>query len=243
MVYRNNYVLAILHNGKVLREVGGEVFLPFDSEYVIRLKNKGGFKAAAEVFVDGSPITVNGSRFIVDPHSTLDIERMLVDGDLDNGPRLKFVSADHPDVADPGNPENGVVEVRFYEEMCGWTQPVFVKDHNDFIYPGTSGTGSGFFRGGWSDNSCDNSALYSCNCCASQDGATVAGSQSSQKFVQVSGIVFNSYPDATLRLRLRGTKQGKAVLVNDTRYKYCFKCGTKLKFKHRFCHRCGTKQD
>ena len=39
MMYNNKLVAAIKSNGKVLREFGEEVYIPFGSEYSILIKN------------------------------------------------------------------------------------------------------------------------------------------------------------------------------------------------------------
>jgi hypothetical protein len=39
-MYKSNFIVAINHKGKILRENGDEVYLPFGSQYSILLKNK-----------------------------------------------------------------------------------------------------------------------------------------------------------------------------------------------------------
>lgn len=230
MVYQNNYVLCILHNGQVLREVNGEVYLPFDSEYVIRVKNKSSVRCGITIKVDGSYIHPPNVKLIVPACGTLDLERMMVDGNMESGPRLKFVSVDHPEVADPTNCENGVVEVSVYKEVVRFTQtwiPSWRLDH--------SGTCDHLSRGDWVTNS---SSTYSCS--TSNVGATIPGSTSDQSF-QETNVELEPWPSATLRLTLRGIQENKALYVKDTRYKYCSQCGKKCRFKDKFCSRCGVK--
>lgn len=123
----NGYVIAILSNGKVLRESNGSVHLPFNSEYSIRLKNnKSGLKAQVEVSVDGTSI-IGDERLVLNPHQSLDLERMILDGDNCSGRKLKFVPLDDDDVQDPTSSENGIVEVKFFEEL-NWPKIYIAED-------------------------------------------------------------------------------------------------------------------
>ena len=80
MAYHNDFVLAVIYKGKVLRETNGTVYLPYGSEYIIRLKNKHSRTAVADVSIDGTSISQGG--FIVPAHSSIDLERFVVDGNI-----------------------------------------------------------------------------------------------------------------------------------------------------------------
>ena len=122
MMFSNNFVVSIHDSGNnVLRENRGkEVFLPFNSEYKIRLRNNHSRKAVAEVSIDGTSV-LGPNRIIVEANSFVDLERFCIDGDLKNGSRFKFVKAGpnnpHPDVQDPTSPDNGGVRVKFWLEI------------------------------------------------------------------------------------------------------------------------------
>ena len=122
MMFSNNFVVSIHDSGNnVLRENRGkEVFLPFNSEYKIRLRNNHSRKAVAEVSIDGTRV-LGPNKIIVEANSFVDLERFCIDGDLKNGSRFKFVKAGendpHPDVQDPTSPDNGSVRVKFWLEV------------------------------------------------------------------------------------------------------------------------------
>ena len=117
MVYSNNCVLAVLVNGTPCQELAnGSVPIPFNSEYVIRVRNKDKKRrVVAKVFVDGENVAEGG--IIVNPNSYVDLE-----GPVDLHKRFKFVSLDSPDAVDFGkngpNPDKskGLIEAHFHFE-------------------------------------------------------------------------------------------------------------------------------
>jgi hypothetical protein len=117
-MYRDSYVVAMLVNGRILKEdQGGTVLVPFGAEYVIRLKNKLRKRAVADVWIDGR-VACRG--IVIDANGTVDLER-FVDGNLTEGRRFKLVRTTDSRVAQPNDSENGIVEVNFYPEK---DQPV-----------------------------------------------------------------------------------------------------------------------
>lgn len=236
----SGYVIAILSNGKVLREDRGNVYLPFHSKYSVRIKNPKSTRVGVTVEIDGTDIT-NG-KIILDGHSSFDLKRMILNDNLDRGPSLKFVPLSDSRVQDPTEPKNGLVTVRFYEE----SPPVYLNtyflqqsyprrnvndwntygssDHRDFrLYKNSSVT-----------SPTDANIMFSC----SSNGATIGGSDVNQSFVTTTFISSNK-PTATLNLRLVGVN--KAMTVNDTRRRFCPNCGSKVDFSHKFCSMCGKR--
>ena len=163
MMYKNSFVVSIHDTKKnVLREnKEKEVFLPFDSEYGIKLKNNNSRKAVAEVTIDGTNV-LGSNKLVIDVDSFVDLERFCIDGDVKKGNKFKFVKAGvedpHPDIQDPTSPENGNIKVRFWlekEDPIGYFGDdisinifdgyIFKKhspfgwiDQNDNSYPGGS---------------------------------------------------------------------------------------------------------
>lgn len=230
----NGYVIAILSNNKVLREESGKVFLPFNTEYKIRIKNSALARVGFTVDVDGTSIT--DGKIILDRCETFDLERMVFNGDLNNGPKLLFVPCSDNRVQDPTNNENGIITVKFYKEFSHSFlpnfypySPLFYTNH----YPNTSN--SGLNRKLSTSTNCHNEQNYSCS--VENTGATVSGSSSSQSFEQTE---FNSseIPNAILTLKIVGKKVPH--YVKNTRYMYCTSCGKKIKKSNNFCSSCGA---
>jgi hypothetical protein len=113
-MYRDSYVAALMVDGKIQKESDdGSVLIPFGSEYVLRLKNKLRKRAVADVWIDGK-IAVKG--IVIDANGTVDLERFVADGNLNEGKRFKLARLTDPKVDQPNDSENGSIEVNFYPE-------------------------------------------------------------------------------------------------------------------------------
>jgi len=242
-MYQNNFVLAVLVNGQPLREMPSQydrarmVYLPFNTEYSLRLKNNNYRRAVAKVWIDGTLATQHG--VVVPASGTLDLERFLVDGDLNSGRKFKFVRADHQDVQDPTSSENGLVKVEFELEREQ------VIQHINYLHAGPHFGSSA--KADWTYEStitCNVSNLYSasvqCRSIADENiGATVPGSVSRQQFSS-TWIDTDPRTRVTLMLKLVPTKDESPVTVRSTRWVYCPSCRGKCKFTAKFCQHCGA---
>lgn len=113
-MYRDSYVVALMVDGKIQKDSDdGSVLIPFGSEYVLRLKNKLRKRAVADVWIDGK-IAVKG--VVIDANGTVDLERFVADGNLNEGKRFKLARLTDPKVDQPNDSENGSIEVNFYPE-------------------------------------------------------------------------------------------------------------------------------
>jgi hypothetical protein len=247
MAYDSQFVVCILHNRNVLRESNnGTVYIPFDSEYKIRLKNKHGYlRAKAKVFVDGRPAS-NMGDFILSPGETLDLERFL-DHSMTKGRKFKFVPVDDHRVADPTDSENGIIKVEFYREID------YVRNWNPRPWPITPRFGSSTGTAGSpisdtirtcyiNNNTTLNSSIVSDSFVESNTGATIEGGSSGQSFSYSSDFPTDSYP-ITLTLRLRGTdvdERPRRQRKPKKRIKFCPNCGARRHGMAKFCASCGT---
>jgi len=89
MMYKSNLAAAIKVNGRVLRENGDTVYIPFGSEYSFLIKNLNTTRAVVNVFIDGENAVPGG--LVVDPGRTVDLERWIKNGNLSEGNRFKFI--------------------------------------------------------------------------------------------------------------------------------------------------------
>lgn len=89
-MYAHKFAVAIKNNGKVLREHGESVALPFGSEYSIFLKNMNSVRALVRVEIDGTDVT-EGTKLIVPANGTLDLERFIKSENMEQGNRFKFI--------------------------------------------------------------------------------------------------------------------------------------------------------
>lgn len=207
------FVVAIVRDGQIIREMSEDservVRLPFGSEYSIRLINKTDKRAYATIKVDGTAI-LNG-KLVLAPKNKIDVERFMLDGDMERGKRLKFVSADSSDeVQDPTSADNGLVEVTFEPEAEDYMEHL-----GGLLRGALRGTGSTISATSLSAaSSCaTNSAQFKTDTMThvSNDvGATVGGKTSTQGFQYVNTF-FPTDKEVVIGVRLKGLKE-KPVL-------------------------------
>jgi len=89
-MYNNKLAIAVKVNGRVLRENGDTVRLPFGSEYSIFVKNLNSVPALVKIEIDGQDIA-DGQGFIVKANDSVDIERFLKGKNMSKGNRFKFI--------------------------------------------------------------------------------------------------------------------------------------------------------
>lgn len=255
-MYKDKFVLSVIHDGRPVKETGHkwnrEAAIPFDSEYKIRLKNKNDRACTARVFIDGMRVSQLGD-VIVTAGATIDLER-YIDRSLEKGKKFKFVPLDHPGVDDPTSSSNGVIEVEFrkakrsngikidytYHDPFPWIPP-YKEDNNGPTWTFSGGC-DGTTAGAMGDSvQCFSSGgevgkLKSSRSFASP-GATVEGSKSNQQFTY-SNLEVEDYT-VTLKLRIVGIEKNK--ITRDTAYRYCSKCGNRVKRVDRYCSECGHR--
>lgn len=261
MMYHKKLVAAIKVNGKILRESGDEVALPFGSEYTILLKNLNSVRAMVKVSIDGQDVT--GDRWLViDANGQMELERFIRNGNLQSGNKLKFIERTEQVEAGRGiKAEDGLVRVEWKTEKV-FDQPKITYTHqyyychsflpsHDFQKIGSndntfshSGSISGLSHGGLRSANCSvNSAslMSAPDITEASAGITVPGGQSSQQFQQVGWFETENQSEV-LVLHLKGrqgnVKVAKPVTVKTK--KICSTCSKTNKSTDHFCGVCGT---
>ena len=116
MMYTNRFVCSVKVNGKILREQSSLVTLPFGSEYTILLKNLNSRRAMVKVSVDGQDAT-EGTRLIIAPNATLELERFIKNGNFSRGNRFKFIERTAGIEAHRGiKADDGLIRCEFWSE-------------------------------------------------------------------------------------------------------------------------------
>jgi hypothetical protein len=114
MMYSNQLVTAVKVNGKVLREFGDKVYIPFGSEYSLYFKNLNSRKAEVKVSIDGKDV-LGGSSLIIDGNGDLNLERFLEN--LNKGNKFKFIERTSKIEQHRGiEAEDGLIRVEFQFE-------------------------------------------------------------------------------------------------------------------------------
>lgn len=257
MMYKNKLAVALKSaDGKVLREFGDQVYIPFGSEYSILLKNLNSRRALAEITIDGEDVG-NGSKFVVDANSSFDIER-FVKSHIE-GNRFKFIERTSAVEKHKGiGVEDGLIRVEFRFETEAsvnmYWNGVYRTLNNPDIYSSEMVQHKGMFDGP-GDNSCFYSAQSelsrgigcntiptSCATPANETGVTVAGSISDQRFQSVDNFATETTSHVIILKILGETEDNKAVRepVTVKAKPKCTSCGKKNKATAKFCSECGT---
>lgn len=219
-MYSDKLVATVKVKGKVLREQGDKVFLPWNSEYSIFIKNLNTQKAIVNIEIDGENVTQNG--LLVDSMRSVDLERFLGDS-MHKGRKFKFIKRtseieDHRGVGS----EDGLIRIGFqYEKVVRPYYPYVPPYKPWYATCGAVSTNS-VLRGGSSFN---------------DPGITVKGSESNQEFTYgyIGALETESH---SMIIQLVGTDDVKPITVK--RKKYCPSCGREYKFGNEYCARDGT---
>ena len=76
MTYKDQFVVEVMVDGKILRVRDGAVYLPFGCEYSILLKNLNSKKASVKVSIDGEDV-LDGYSLVVKPLITHELKGFL----------------------------------------------------------------------------------------------------------------------------------------------------------------------
>jgi len=236
MVYAHGLAMAVKVDGKVLREVNGDAFLPFGSEYSVTLKNLSGRRAVVHVDIDGQRMTDGG--LVIDPGASMDLER-AIGGNLLEGRKFKFIEKTEEIEKHRGNRvDDGLVRVTYQFErpsppVVRWeTLPYQHQWSGGFTYTNSIGTAS-------------IGAAYSSsavNCSAkSADGITVEGAKSDQRFNYITvGSLEDETHSVVVRLRGKSGDERLASAVTVKAKKTCSSCGRSWPYTQEYCGKDGA---
>jgi hypothetical protein len=133
-MYKRNLVAVVKCNGKIMRENGEEVKLPFGQEYSILIKNLQSRKAEVKVSIDGEDV-LDGHSLLVNGNSEIELERFVKD--LDEGNKFKFIQKTQKIQEHRGDKvDDGIIRIEFrYEKDKPINiQPVKRSGWNDILY-------------------------------------------------------------------------------------------------------------
>jgi hypothetical protein len=236
MMYLNKFVAAIKVNGRVLREHGDTVYLPFGSEYSILLKNLSTVRAQVKIMIDGTDV-LNGDSLVVNP-GDLELERFLKE--LDRGNRFKFIERTKAVENHKGiGAEDGLVRIEYQFEKIRVPR-----------YGGAGGSGMSLTRrfkagelpekGFYGNATMFSSSTYT-SVPLNETGITAPGSISDQRFQSVADFELEDQKHVLI-FRLLGEVPGKVVQkpVTVKHKPTCISCGKVNQAASKFCSECGT---
>jgi hypothetical protein len=248
MAYRKNFVVAIKHRGRILRELDEAVKLPFGSEYSILLKNKDSRRAVAEVEIDGQDV-VDGHSLIVEANTTIELTGFMKGMVVRN--RFRFIEKTEQISKYRGDRvDDGLVRVEFRFEKIEVPIPVYIPPMNPVTPQSGIWAAGGPIVGSSLKSSGGNtfaSSAYYCNSipCSdvTDDGITVKGSETHQGFTYGSTKELET-ASTVITLKLRGvnkkTKKFVKKAVSVKSRLACTTCGQKSRSSGKYCPRCGT---
>jgi hypothetical protein len=264
MTYKNNFVAVIKANGKILREQKDTVYIPFNSEYSILLKNLETVRALVHISIDGECVTSGG--LILEPNSELELERYIRDNNLTSGNKFRFINRTENIEKHRGiKVSDGLVRIEYnFEKIVQrnvpktWNQNIlrsnglsgdnwhYTSAVNMQAEPfnmdeaGFTVTNSCVFTS--STSSTSGPQLQNSQTAAINDaGITVPGGVSKQQFTY--GAWFPTEQEShVIVLQLKGDVNNKPVVKPITvEFKpKCVTCGKVNKIKNKFCSECGT---
>ena len=259
-MYSNKLAVALKSAGKVLREFGDQVYVPFGTEYSILIKNLNTVRALVTVTVDGEDVG-DGTRFVIGPKESVDLERFIKNGNFDAGNRFKFIERtgaveNHRGVGI----EDGLIQIEYQFER---PQPTLTY-YNTYWTDNTVGpyygsaSGKNVLRSRGTAGDVVGQATYTTSASSEQpvvsnsvnvnlvqdndQGITVEGSISDQKFVDTAWFPVETETHSIVLKILGETKDNVTVrkpVTVKTKPK-CTTCNTANKATAKFCVECGT---
>lgn len=245
MVYLKKFVVAIKVNGKVLREHGDTVYIPYGAEYSVVIKNLESVTAVASISIDGADVMDN-REVIVRPNSTVELEGFIKGSEVTN--KFKFIERTETISNFRGNKiDDGLIRVSFkfekkvtpinYPYSTTWWGPqsgLYDNSPTNVYY------GSSTFSNAVASS---DSALKRCMCSLNSNdvGITVKGNKSDQTFVTGTTRALET-EEHVIVLNLKGDcKTAKVVVPITVRTKLsCDTCGKMNRSNNKFCGSCGT---
>lgn len=247
MAYNKKMVCSVKCGGKIMREHGDTVYLPYGSEYSLLLKNLSTQRALVKIEIDGKHVVENG--LIVGYNQSIDLERFVIDNDLNKGPRFKFIEKTENISNTRGDRiDDGIIRVSYRFEkppVATWyTQSSPFRSYPTY-YDGSIlnniSVGDTVYGSSTTVNYCSTIGQSGQKGLQGDQGITTYGSESTQKF-QTGSIGSLEYEEYVIVLNLKGdigqVKVSQPLLVK-TKIK-CEVCGHKNPSLSKFCGDCGT---
>jgi hypothetical protein len=136
MTYKDQFVVEVKCNGKILRLRDDFVYLPFGSEYSLYFKNLSSKRASIKVSIDGTDV-LDHQSLILDANSSTELEGFLRGNQAKN--RFKFIKKTKEIQEHRGDKiDDGFIRVEFAYEK---PQPEIIKktiiheDHHHYHRP------------------------------------------------------------------------------------------------------------
>jgi len=130
MAYKNNLVCVVKCNGKVLREQGEFVTLPFGSEYSLLFKNLNSQRAVLSIEIDGQDV-LDGNEIVIASNSERELKGFMKGSNVSHA--FKFIQKTQKIADHRGDKiDDGFIRIEYRFELA---QPVvyrktIIHDHH-----------------------------------------------------------------------------------------------------------------
>lgn len=263
MTYKDNFVVEVKCNGKIMRVKDGAIHLPYGSEYTLLLKNLDSRKASIKIQIDGQDV-LDYSSLILQANSTTELEGFLRGSIARN--RFKFINKTKEIQEHRGDKvDDGLIRVEFAFEKPKpnfTTRNIIHENHYHWNYDnwftGDSvakyGSVSNIENSGdtiraMASNQPENINMVQFNTLGveansqplADEGITVKGSECEQFFKY--GSIGELEQSKVITIQLKGVTSAGAQVQQPITVKSkleCSSCGTKSKSSYKFCPNCGT---
>lgn len=269
-MYKNNFIGVIKHKGQILREVDGDVILPFGSQYSILLKNKDSRRALVDIEVDGENVLM-GKSLIINGNTSQEIKGFMRDMSVTN--QFKFIHKTKEISNYRGDRvDDGLIRINYSFEQEKIQPITVVDDYPSWPFPkpgpcprkpweikycssyndNTSNSFIGSYSNSLTSNNAGSKTVTAATAAIAapvvvsqnylDDGITVKGSKISQQYQygNIGELESRSY---VIVLRLKGKTKCKKVVTKPLTTKVklqCSTCGRYSKSSSTFCYNCGT---
>jgi hypothetical protein len=256
MVYQNNFVASVKVGGRILREHDKDhVYLPFGSEYSILLKNMQNRRSTINIKIDGNDV-LSGHQLILDAKRTMELERFIVNGNLNSGPRFKFIEKTEQISEHRGDRiEDGIIEIDYQFEIerpVIKINPIPIKEiHHywhqpDWRYTYRGNTGENPMEGVYNTSITGQSVGSSGSSVTldevgSDEGITVKGTDCDQQF-RIGHIGVLESVIHNICIKLHGSRN-KGIIqepLTVQRKLKCEVCGHQSDSRQSYCGVCGN---
>jgi hypothetical protein len=267
-MHKENLVVSVIAQGKICRENSGQVYLPYGTEYALRIKNLDTARRVfATITIDGE--NVNDWQLVIGAGQTSELKGFVKNRLAHNS--FKFIEWTDKIRQHKGDrPDWGIITVSFQFEEVAYSNPYTdyleqqkrYKEMLDKIERARRAREIEDARRPWKDmprpypntpwiswkNENESGILWSstlsnsqCINSASCQGLTVPGSVVDQAFAstQLNGTLGTAH---TLSLQLVGKRPDSrpVQVVRTARRVSCPTCGAKQKGNAKYCSECST---
>lgn len=236
MTYKNQFVVEVKVNGQILRIRDGSIYLPFECEYSIMLKNLNSKKASVKISIDNKDV-LDSHSLIMNPLGVHELKGFLKGTVAKN--RFRFIQKTKQIQEHRGDRiDDGLIRVEFaFEKQI--KAATYIHQYDPYqVY----NNNIPFYRSDVKSSNFNTLGVSACyNSPNVDEGITVKGNIINENYNYDS--IGELAPSSVIVISLKGhCSHGVYVQepITVKRKLECSSCGTKSKSSYKYCPNCGT---